>query len=161
MKNLQLLGIRIEHRIGGRLQSPLSSSAESFVDESHIVFRYIFSLFSRLKTSSLSISVWSSANLQLHWCGIYEYLNELASEKEHTKTFESNRKKFSFRINGRKRNQYWVKLRMIFRSEKEHALCCCPAPFFMPFSASCLTHASLRIFHPIYGMIRPMCHAEI
>ena len=65
----------------------------------------------------------SSANLQLHLCGIYEYLNELTSGKEHTKrNFLSNQRE--------KAQSILSEVGMIFRSEKKNTLFVVALPRF-------------------------------
>jgi hypothetical protein len=53
--NCLLLGIRMEQRIGGRLQTPLRTSAESFVDESHIVANFSLSRPKTFRYRSISV----------------------------------------------------------------------------------------------------------
>lgn len=77
----------MEHRIGGRLQIPLRTSAESFVDDdtddSFILILFHFFTF-EIFSSRFDLTIEKVANLLLHLCGIYEYLNELRKRKKNT-----------------------------------------------------------------------------
>lgn len=99
------------------------------------------------------------ANLLLHLCVTYEYSNELSKRKLHRKSW---RGKFS-KIDARspEKAQSILKVENDFSVWIEKHSLLLPCPVLNALFTSCLTHASFRIFHPLCGVIRHMCHSRI